>query len=763
MTPANGGAGVPVKNHPLRRPRGGIRLLSLAITSVCLSRGVQAESSLWRRLGPDGATSITGISLSPADPLVLYVTADAGATGEAGVWKTDDGGQTWTALGVGDPDLLRATCVAVGVLNPNNVYVGTANGIVATSHDAGATWTKASSAGKPQITDPVSAIAVQPATGSIHAAMRETEACSGVDTPVSRSMDVGATWSATNFGKRKPIFAILADPFGSAIFAGTNFVWSDDLTGMGCPGGWGGGVERTADAGANWSLSETDLGFPVTALATDRRGGIVAGTESGGILRSENSGATWVPLGTLPGAVAAVAIDAAEPSNLYAALPSFGFWRSTDAGTSWRPFDAGLGSRGVRSLAIDPAGRTLFAGTNEGVFRRDLPAAAAGACQRGDDHLCFFGSRFRVEVHAIDPASGTAASPRAAASGDRFGSFAFPTLAGGDPALPKIFVRMDDAASLPGGGQRFFASSLIDIPYNIVVTDTTDGRVRLYDGRALCGTVDALAFPANAPSSVSSSNRGRAAAPKAAGDVLALLSGRFRIAVTATDPESGAVVGGDPVRQSDGLGYFGFPALTGDPAAVPEVLVEMRDARSLENGDFSFSHSGMSALPYTLTVTDSVTGLARIYQNDRLDTREPCGSIDRRVTTAPPPAILSGVWPGSSTYFGSTTGSTTIASVRQSGDQFLLQARTEEDGAQLRFFGTLRDGVLDGVLQYEGTDYRLCHVEGAARGTATGAAIRLRAESLSGTCGDYGSFTIDLTGSRESVTLSTRRSRMELP
>ncbi|HEY7113738.1 MAG TPA: hypothetical protein VIA45_12475, partial [Thermoanaerobaculia bacterium] len=404
--------------------------------------------------------------------------------------------------------------------------------------------------------------------------------------------------------------------------------------------------------------------------------------------------------------------------------------------------------------------RTLYAGARNGVFRRDLPAAAAGVCQPGTDHLCLLGSRFRVDLHVIDPSAGTEVPTRATARGERFGSFGFPTPAG-DPDLPRIFVRMDDDASEANGGQGFSVSSLSDVPYSVVVTDTSNGRVQTYDGRRLCGAADALAFPASASSSRSNRGLGSVRAPEAAGDVLALLSGRFRVAVTATDPQTGASVGGSPVPQDDGFGYFALPALTGD-ANVPEVLVEMSDSRSLENADFSISHGGMTGLAYTLTVTDSVSGLARIYRSDRVEPTRPCGGADLRVTTGPPPVSLSGDWPAASSFSGSLAR-TGIASVRQSGDQVSFRNELENGSGEIHFRGSLHDGLLEGVLQYEGLLIRSCHLEGTARGTATGSSIRLETESLAGTCGDFGAFTLELVRARESVGLSARRSRIDVP
>ena len=66
--------------------------------------------------------------------------------------------------------------------------------------------------------------------------------------------------------------------------------------------------------------------------------------------------------------IAALAIDPANPTTLYAATSGRGIFRSTDSGRRWHPFNAGLAVLDIKSLAIDKTGRTLYAGTvNAGV------------------------------------------------------------------------------------------------------------------------------------------------------------------------------------------------------------------------------------------------------------------------------------------------------------------------------------------------------------------------------------------------------------
>jgi photosystem II stability/assembly factor-like uncharacterized protein len=83
---------------------------------------------------------IQTIAVDPADPEVLYVGFDGAVPFEAlhGVWKTTDGGQTWSATSQQIPD---ASITALGVSPlPGRVYAANLDGKVFRSDDGGASW-----------------------------------------------------------------------------------------------------------------------------------------------------------------------------------------------------------------------------------------------------------------------------------------------------------------------------------------------------------------------------------------------------------------------------------------------------------------------------------------------------------------------------------------------------------------------------------------------------------------------------------------------
>ncbi len=717
---------------PFRRP---IPIPSAFVLLALLgAASASAGVNRWTSHGPL-SPFISAVALDPADALTLYA-----ASSESGFYKSEDGGLSWTRQDGDDPALASLTCLAVDPSNPSSIYLGTATGVFLQSHDRGQTWS-ATSAGQSLL----SAIAIDRVTRDIYAANRPVGMAFDLryDTPpVSKSADGGKTWSASTLGRPRAVYALLADALHGALLAGSDFAYSQSFYDAAVDYPRGGGVERTADGGATWELSATDLKFSVTALAAHPVSGLVyAATSEGGFHRSADQGATWTRLGSLAGTVAAIAVDPSASSTIYAALSEGGILRSGDGGATWRSFDYGLTNRAVRSLAIDSTGRILHVGTNGGgVFDRDLPAIPASSCDPGTDHLCLLGSRFRVDLTAIDPRAQTLAPALGVTQADRFGYFSFPTLTG-DPSLPEVFVKMLDATSLPGQGYWIFYGGLTDVQYGLTITDTATGRMQFYDGEALCGSADVRAFPPGQPSAVLA-GAGPAAGPlvSSSGE-LSLLTSRFRITLSATNPRTAVTASGVAIPQGDRFGYFSLPAFTGDPT-FPEVFVKMLDATSLPGGDFWLFHVGLTGLHYTLTLTDSVTGAVKTYQNDPSDPTRLCGGADTHLTTAMP-FSLTGAWTGTAAPTCNELSTfPASASATQSANQVHLELSSAPCFGALRFDGLLKGTALNGTFR---TQVDACLFEAAATGTGSASGIHLASGPQDGTCGQWKSAKIDLT------------------
>jgi len=152
---------------------------------------------------------------------------------------------------------------------------------------------------------------------------------------------------------------------------------------------------RGGQAKTDWvSRGPTNVGGRITDLAVDPTDGytVYAAAADGGVLRTENGGASWTPLFDEQAALAvgAVAIDPQNPQVIYAgtgevnpgggstAYGGVGILRSSDGGDTWQPL--GLENSGsIGRIVVDPLdGQRLFVavmghlwegGPDRGVYR----------------------------------------------------------------------------------------------------------------------------------------------------------------------------------------------------------------------------------------------------------------------------------------------------------------------------------------------------------------------------------------------------------
>ncbi|NIP58463.1 MAG: glycosyl hydrolase, partial [Gemmatimonadetes bacterium] len=155
------------------------------------------EGLTWRNIGPFRGGRAVAVHGVPSRPETYYM----GSTG-GGVWKTTDGGETWSNVSDGFFNTGSVGAIAVAPSDPNVVYVGMGEHAVrgvTTSHgdgvyrstDAGETWTHLGLEG----TRHISRIRVHPddpdrvwvaAQGAVHGPSEERG--------VYRSVDGGASW-----------------------------------------------------------------------------------------------------------------------------------------------------------------------------------------------------------------------------------------------------------------------------------------------------------------------------------------------------------------------------------------------------------------------------------------------------------------------------------------------------------------------------------------------------------------------------------------
>jgi photosystem II stability/assembly factor-like uncharacterized protein len=143
----------------------------------------------------------------------------------------------------------------------------------------------------------------------------------------------------------------------------------------------GGALYRSSDAGATWSVAGLSGEILRTVeQAPDAPEIFVAGTR-GGVFRSTDSAESWQRISPAGDAelrnVDSVAIDPHDPRTIYAGtyhLP----WKTTDAGNTWNAVAAGMiDDSDVMSLRVDATSSArIFASACSGIYRSENGGAA---------------------------------------------------------------------------------------------------------------------------------------------------------------------------------------------------------------------------------------------------------------------------------------------------------------------------------------------------------------------------------------------------
>src|SRR5262245_18208580 len=152
----------------------GVAILS-CLSPHLLAQGL-TEPVMVSRVGPEGG-GIASIVVDPQDSKTVY------AASYAGVFKSPDGGTTWSYSGLMGSDV---STILVVPLSPATVYAG-APGNIFKSLDAGATWNQV-----PGTPTNLMLLGIDP-QGTLFGRIRPTAG-------LFRSSDGGATWQPASAG-----------------------------------------------------------------------------------------------------------------------------------------------------------------------------------------------------------------------------------------------------------------------------------------------------------------------------------------------------------------------------------------------------------------------------------------------------------------------------------------------------------------------------------------------------------------------------------
>jgi photosystem II stability/assembly factor-like uncharacterized protein len=319
----------------------------------------------WRGIGPYRGGRALAAAGIPGDANTFYFGAVAG-----GVWKTTDGGATWLPL-TDDTPISSVGAMAIARSNPNVIYVGTGEAAprgdmtngdgVYKSVDGGKTWSHIGLADTRQI----GALIVDPNNADIvlvaafgHAFGPNTER------GVFRTADGGRSWTKVLYKDAQTgAIDVSFDPHDSrivyaALWQARRQPWNFSS------GGPGSGLYRSSDGGVSWTRLSGN-GLPTGLLG--RMHVTVSGADSkrvyamieaaeGGLYRSDDGGAHWRRInsdGRLSQRAwyfSTILADPKKVDTVYA--ENTGLFRSTDGGSTFELLPARHGDH--HGIWIDP-------------------------------------------------------------------------------------------------------------------------------------------------------------------------------------------------------------------------------------------------------------------------------------------------------------------------------------------------------------------------------------------------------------------------
>jgi photosystem II stability/assembly factor-like uncharacterized protein len=316
---------------------------------ACLGLAAIACAQKWQRLGPEGGMVV---SLGAGPGAVVYL-----GTADGHVFVSEDAGKRWELRGrVGTRTDAVVARLAFDRREAGRIIAAVwyqepgAGGGVFQSRDGGRTWVLV---GLPQET--VRALEIAPGD--------QNEVVAGTRSGIFRSRDAGRSWdriSAAGDEELKNVDSVAIDPRdGNVIYAGTyHLPW------------------KTTDGGNSWQpvtaglIDDSDImSLRVDASDPER----LYLSACSGIYRSDNEGGIWTKLQGIPYAARrthAIVQDPQKPETLYAATTE-GLWVTRDAGESWQrttPKDWVVNSVVVLPEANGGHGRVVVGTEAQGVL-----------------------------------------------------------------------------------------------------------------------------------------------------------------------------------------------------------------------------------------------------------------------------------------------------------------------------------------------------------------------------------------------------------
>ncbi|MDZ7897963.1 MAG: hypothetical protein U5N85_08040 [Arcicella sp.] len=258
-----------------------------------------------RAIGPAAMSGrITAIDAVVANPDIIYAGAASG-----GVWKTENGGTTWTSIFDENP-IINIGSIAIQQSNPSVIWVGTGEGNPRNSVNLGGGIYKSLDGGKTwksmglEKTKNIHRVIIDPTNPNVvYAGVIGNPFADHPERGVFKTIDGGQTWEKILYtNERSGVGDMVMDPSNpNKLFVG---MWEHHRTGYDFKsGGKGSGFYMTLDGGKNWiklqnkpnGIPEGELGRIGVAIAKSDPNRVYALIESSknALYRSDDGGFKW--------------------------------------------------------------------------------------------------------------------------------------------------------------------------------------------------------------------------------------------------------------------------------------------------------------------------------------------------------------------------------------------------------------------------------------------------------------------------------------
>jgi photosystem II stability/assembly factor-like uncharacterized protein len=355
-----------------------------AFAAAAAAPANQLTSALqWRSVGPYTGGRVTTVAGIADEPNVFYM-----GTAGGGVWKTDDYGHSWTNISDKDFKCGNIGAMAIAPSNPKIIYVGTGDSAprntvltgegMYKSTDGGKTWTFIG-LGETHI---ISWILVDPNNPDVvYVAALGHLFGTNPERGVFKSTDGGQTWKKMLYvDDDTGAISMAMDPSNpqvvyAAMWQMSRRHWTFSS------GGPGSGIYKTTDGGANWTNISQSPGLPTgifgrvgIAVAPSRPSVVYAliqadyQGQAGGLFRSDDAGQNWALINNSMDITQRafyymnVYVDPKDPDTIY--LPNVGVYVSHDGGKKLTALHPPHGDNHV--LWINPNNPQIFIEGNDG-------------------------------------------------------------------------------------------------------------------------------------------------------------------------------------------------------------------------------------------------------------------------------------------------------------------------------------------------------------------------------------------------------------